>query len=290
MSTEQLTSVNGLDLNYQVHGPDDGAPLLLIAGLGMQMTGWQPGFIDELVARGFRVVRFDNRDSGLSTFLNDAGVPDIAKLYSGETSGASYTLSDMADDAVGVLDAVGIEQAHIVGISMGGMIAQQLVIDHPQRALSLTSIMSTTGDRSVGGATDEATMALMTPVPLESEAALTKLVNDSRIIGSPGFPFDEDAVRARHVAAIQRANNPTGTARQFAAIIASPDRTRALHEVKVPTLVIHGADDPLVNASGGQATADAVPGSRLVLIDGMGHDLPAQLWSRIADEIATLLA
>lgn len=288
MTSETSTEINGLRFTYEVHGSEDAAPLLLVAGLGMQMIGWQPGFIDALVQRGFRVVRFDNRDSGRSSFIDDASTPDIAALHGGDTSSVRYTLTDMAGDAVGLLDALGIAQAHIVGISMGGMIAQQVAIDHPKKVLSLTSIMSTTGDRSVGAATREATAALMTPVPLDHDEALAKLTNDSRIIGSPGFPFDEAAVRARHAAAIERANNPAGTARQFGAIMASPDRTPALRGLSVPALVIHGAEDPLVGLSGGEATARAIPDARLVVIEGMGHDLPEQLWDRLADEISTL--
>ena len=279
---------NGLKVAYDEHGDADAPPLLLVAGLGMQMTGWRDGFIDALVKRGFRVIRFDNRDNGLSTHLSDAPVPDISALMRGDASSVTYTLNDLAADAAGVLDALGIDRAHVVGMSMGGMIVQQLAIDFPQKVASLTSIMSTTGDRSVGAATPEATAALMTPVPLDRAQAIDKLTADSRVIGSPGFRFDEDAVRARHAESFDRSIDPAGTARQFAAIRVSPDRTPALRELSVPTLVIHGKADPLIQLSGGEATAAAIPGSRLVAYDGMGHDLPEELWEQIADEIASV--
>lgn len=285
---ERSIDVNGLTLAYDERGPGDAPPLLLVAGLGAQLTSWHEGFCDDLAAHGFRVIRFDNRDCGRSSWLDDAPVPDIGAVLHGDTSSASYTLVELAADAAGLLDALGIEHAHVVGASMGGMIVQQLAIDHPHKVATLTSIMSTTGDRTVGGATPEATAALMTPLPLEREAALAKLVADSRIIGSPGFPFDEDAVRARHEAALDRGSNPAGTARQLAAIFASPDRSEALRSLQVPTLVVHGEHDPLVAVSGGQATADAVPDARLLTIGGMGHDLPQQVWDDISEAIADL--
>ena len=286
--TEQSVTVNGVDLAYDVRGPAEAPAVLLIAGLGAQLINWRDGFVDVLIERGFRVIRFDNRDIGKSTYFDDAPVPDIGAARGGDTSKASYTMGDMAADAAGLLGALGIDKAHVVGSSMGGMIAQRVAIDHPDKVLSLTSIMSTTGDRSVGEATPEATAALMTPVPLDREQALDKLTADSRIIGSPGFPFDEAATRARHAQAVDRALNPAGTARQFAAIIASPDRTDELRKLDVPTLVVHGSADPLVGVSGGKATAAAIPGARLLVIEGMGHDLPEGTWAEIADAIADL--
>ncbi|WP_228389208.1 alpha/beta fold hydrolase [Cumulibacter manganitolerans] len=284
----QTIEANGLELAFDERGDAGAPPLLLVAGLGMQLTGWRDGFCDALASRGLRVIRYDNRDSGLSTHLDDAPAPDLSAVRGGDLSSVTYTLRDLAADAAGLLDALGIDQAHVVGMSMGGMIVQQLALDFPQRVASLTSIMSTTGDRAVGAATAEATAALMTPVPLDRAQAIDKLTADSRVIGSPGFAFDEEAVRARHAAAFDRAVYPVGTARQFAAIAVSPDRTPALRGLSVPALVIHGADDPLIAVSGGEATAAAIPGSRFVAYDGMGHDLPEELWEQIADEIAQL--
>jgi pimeloyl-ACP methyl ester carboxylesterase len=195
----------------------------------------------------------------------------------------------MAADAVGLLDALGIESAHVVGASMGGMIAQAVAIEHPERVRSLTSIMSTTGDRRVGDATQEAIGALMAPPARTREEAIERAVAGSRIIGSPGYELDEAAVRDRSGRAFDRAHDPLGVARQFVAVLASPDRTPGLRSLRVPTLVIHGREDPLVRLSGGEATAAAIPGSDLVVIDGMGHDLPRALWPRLTDLIIGLV-
>jgi pimeloyl-ACP methyl ester carboxylesterase len=276
---------NGITLFYDTFGDPKNPAILLVMGLGAQMTLWEPAFCEALAARGFHVIRFDNRDVGLSTKIEGGPAPDIARAMTGDASSASYTLWDMADDAAGLLDALGIAKAHIVGASMGGMIVQAIAIRHPDRVLSLTSIMSTTGDREVGQAKPEAMAALLAPPPASREEAIELMVRTTRVIGSPGYPADEAELRKRAGEAYDRANYPAGMARQLVAIIASGDRTEQLKDVRVPTLVIHGEDDPLVTLSGGQATARAVPGAKLLTIPGMGHDMPAQLRDQFVDAI-----
>jgi pimeloyl-ACP methyl ester carboxylesterase len=281
-------NANGIELEYDIHGDDDAPPLLLIMGLSAQMTMWREEFVAELVDRGFRVIRFDNRDIGLSTFFDDAGVPDMASaLTTGQLPPAVYSLDDMADDAAGLLDALGIEAAHIVGASMGGMIAQTFAIRHPDKTISLCSIMSTTGDPSVGQA-DPALIGqmFMAPPPATAEEAEEAGLLATKVIGSPGYPADEGQVRANARAAFERSNHPEGIARQMLAIVHQPDRTPELAKVEVPTLVIHGASDPLVTPSGGEATAAAIPGAELWMQPGVGHDLPPALYAETADRIA----
>jgi pimeloyl-ACP methyl ester carboxylesterase len=210
--------------------------------------------------------------------------------FSGDTSSASYKLSDMAGDTVGLLDALGLDSAHIVGASMGGMIAQAVAIEYPNRLRSLTSIMSTTGDDSVGQARQEALAALLSPAASSRQEAIDRTVSIFRVIGSPGFELDEAELRERAGLAYDRANDPAGVARQLLAIVASGDRTPRLRTIDVPTLVIHGADDPLVSASGGRATAAAIPGAELVILDGMGHDLPRVLWPDMTTRIGELVS
>jgi pimeloyl-ACP methyl ester carboxylesterase len=254
-----------------------------------QMLGWPDELCSALAARRPHVFRFDNRDIGLSTHLDDAPQPDVMAALSGDSSSASYTLSDMADDTVGLLDALELDSAHIVGASMGGMIAQTIAIEHPNRVRSLTSIMSTTGDTTVGQATQEALGALLTEPATSRREAIDRTVSIFRIIGSPGFELDEADLRERAGLSYDRADDPLGVARQLVAIIASGDRTASLRSVHVPTLVIHGADDPLVDVSGGRATAEAVPNAELVIIDGMGHDLPRAIWPEITARIGDLV-
>ena len=258
-------------------------------GLATQMLGWPDGFCAALVARGLQVVRFDNRDVGLSTHLSDAVAPDVMAALSGDSSSASYTLSEMAGDCVGLLDALGLDSAHIVGASMGGMIAQTVAIEHPDRVRSLTSIMSTTGNAAVGQATQEALGVLLSPPATNRQEAVDRTVATFRVIGSPGFELDEPELRERAGLSFDRANDPLGVARQLLAIIASGDRTAALGSLDLPTLVLHGADDPLVDVSGGRATADAVADSELVIFAGMGHDLPQALWPEITKRIDDLV-
>jgi len=276
---------NGLDLEYETFGSADDPALVLVMGLGAQMINWDNDFCGLLAGAGFRVIRFDNRDIGLSTYLDDLPVPDLTALLGGDLSQAPYGLPDMADDVAGLLDALGISQAHLAGASMGGMIVQQFAINHPARLLSLCSIMSTTGDPTVGSATPEALGALMRPAATSREEAIEQGAIGSVIIGSPGFPLSEEERRAKAAASYDRAFHPAGGARQTAAIISSHDRTEGLRTVSVPTLVIHGEADPLVDQSGGKATAAAVPDSELVIIPGMGHDLPRPLWPTFVESI-----
>ncbi|GAC1536736.1 MAG: alpha/beta hydrolase [Acidimicrobiales bacterium] len=280
------TTANGITIHYETQGDPASPPLLLVMGLGAQLTTWPDEFVDLLVARGFFVIRHDNRDVGLSTWLDEAGTPDLAAAVAGNAD-AAYLLSDMADDAVGLLDALGIGSAHIVGASMGGMIAQAIAISHPQRVRSLVSIMSTTGAADVGQPRADIFPLLLRPVPTTREEAIEAGVLAARLTGSTGYPFDEAGARTRSAASYDRAFHPVGTGRQLVAILASGDRTDALGQLAVPTLVIHGEADPLVDVSGGKATAAAIPGSTLHLIPGMGHDLPAGLWERITDDIAS---
>jgi pimeloyl-ACP methyl ester carboxylesterase len=275
--------VNGIDIEYVTSGDPADPPLLLVMGLGAQLIAWPEKFVEQLTARGFYTIRFDNRDSGLSTKFE--GMPDFMALFGGDKSSAPYLVEDMADDALGVLDALGLERAHVVGVSMGGMITQALVIHHPSRFLSATSIMSTTGDVTVGAPSGEAVTAMLRPPAANRDEAIAASLASSKVISSPGFPFDVDLMTRRAAAAYDRSYCPEGTARQLGAILASPDRTDGLRQLKLPFLVIHGEDDPLVNVSGGKATAAAVPEAQLILIPGMGHDLPEATWNRIIDAI-----
>jgi pimeloyl-ACP methyl ester carboxylesterase len=285
---QRATTPQGIEIAYESFGRASDPPVLLVMGLGTQMLGWPDGFCQELVRRGHFVVRFDNRDIGLSTHLHDAPRPDPVAAWSGDLGSASYTLSDMAADTAALLDTLGFDSAHIVGASMGGMIAQTLAIERPERVRSLTSIMSSTGDAQVGQATQAAMTVLMAPPVRSREEAMDRVVESYRVIGSPGYPLDEEALRERARLSFDRAYDPFGVGRQLVAILASGDRTARLRDVRVPALVIHGEQDPLVGASGGRATAAAIPGAELVVIDGMGHDLPQPLWPEIADHIAVL--
>ena len=280
---------SGVDIAYEQFGDLSAPPVLLVMGLATQMLGWPDEFCSALVTRGLRVIRFDNRDVGLSTHLHDARPPDVMAALSGDASSATYTLSDMATDSVGLLDGLGLDSAHIVGASMGGMIAQTIVIEHPDRVRSLTSIMSTTGDASVGQARPEALGALLSAPATSRQEAVDRTVAIFRVIGSPGFELDEADLRERARLAYDRADDPLGVARQLLAIVASGDRTASLRSVSVPTLVLHGGDDPLVDVSGGRATADVIPEAELVIFDGMGHDLPRALWSEITARIGAVV-
>ena len=262
-----------IDIAYERFGDPEAPPVVLVMGLGGQMLGWPAGFCQLLVERGLQVIRFDNRDVGLSTHLHDAPPPDVMAVVGGDTSSASYTLSDMAADTAGLLDALGIDSVHIVGVSLGGMIAQVLAIEHPDRIRSLTSISSSTGDPAVGQATPEALQPFAAPPPETREEAMDLAVAIFRAIGSPAFPLDERAVRERAGASYDRGSDPVGVGRQLVAALASPDRTPDLSSVGAPALVLHGAQDPLVDVSGARATAEALPNAQLVVIDGMGHDL-----------------
>lgn len=274
---------NGIDIEHVTSGDPADPPLLLVMGLGSQLISWPPGFVDQLTRRGFFTIRYDNRDGGLSTKFD--GTPDFGALLGGDPSSAPYHVEDMADDAAALLTELGIDRAHVVGVSMGGMITQALAINHAARVLTACSIMSTTGDIAVGAPTAEAVTALMRPVANSREEAVAASVAGSKVISSPGFPFDVELMTRRAEMAYDRCYCPQGTARQLGAILGSPDRTDGLRGVRIPFLVIHGEEDALVNVSGGQATAAAVPGSRLILIPGMGHDLPELVWDQIIDAI-----
>ena len=284
-----MADVGEVTLAYETFGDRAVPPVLLIMGLATQMLGWPDEFCSALAGRGLFVVRFDNRDIGLSTHLHDAPPADVMAAFAGDTSSPSYTLSDMAADAAGLLEALGIESAHVVGISMGGMIAQTMAIEHSARVRSLTSIMSTTGDRSVGTATEAAMAVLLAAPATNRDEAMQRAVTTYRVIGSPGYPFDEERVRDVAARSYDRAYDPPGVGRQLLAILASGDRTPRLADVRTPTLVIHGADDPLVDVSGGRATAQAIPGAKLVVLEGMGHDLPRDLWPVLVDHITDLV-
>jgi pimeloyl-ACP methyl ester carboxylesterase len=283
---ELTARANGIELAYEAFGDPADPTVLLVMGLGVQMLGWDADFCQLLAERGFCVVRFDNRDVGRSTKIEGGPPPDIMAAAGGDVSSAGYTLDEMADDCVGLLDHLGVEGAHVVGASQGGMIAQALAIRHSERVSSLVSIMSTTGDRAVGQPHPEALPALLTRPPPDRARFADFVVGAWRVIGSPGFALDEEALRARARASYDRGIHPDGTARQLVAILASGDRTEALRRLDVPTVVIHGTDDPLIDVSGGEATAAAIPGARLELIRGMGHDLPRQLWPRFVELIA----
>ncbi|MGH9171238.1 MAG: alpha/beta fold hydrolase [Acidimicrobiales bacterium] len=280
-----VADANGVELYYETYGQDTDPPMLLVCGLGMQLVVWDEAWFEALVRRGYYVVAFDNRDAGLSTHLVEAGIPDLMALLEGGDPNVTYLLSDMADDAAAVLDATGVESAHILGISMGGMIAQALAISYPGRVRSICSIMSTTGDPNVGQADQAAAEALLAVSGTTREDAMEGALKAFGIIGSPGFPADEDRVRRLAGLSYDRDREPTGIARQLGAILASADRTEALGHLTMPALVIHGTSDPLVNPSGGRATAAAIPGAKLVMVEGMGHDLPTQIWDMVLDEV-----
>jgi pimeloyl-ACP methyl ester carboxylesterase len=285
---------NGLEIAYEEIGARDGRPLVLVMGLGVSLVFWEDGFCAMLAERGHRVIRFDNRDVGHSTKLDALGVPNVAEamtaLETGTPISGPYLLTDMARDTIGLMDALGIERAHVVGASMGGMIAQTMAIDHPQRLRSMTSIMSTTGSPSLPLGKPEAMAVLVRPPVPERSAYVDQAVEIWRVIGSPGFPFDERRIRARAAAHFDRGYHPPGIARQLVGVVASGDRTEALGKVSTPSLVIHGVDDPLVPVEAGKATAAAIPDASLLLIEGMGHDMPREVWPRIVDAISGLTA
>jgi pimeloyl-ACP methyl ester carboxylesterase len=271
---------NGLTIEYEEFGERNAPPVLLIMGLGAQMILWHEEFCGQLAARGYRVIRFDNRDVGKSTWLDHLAVPDMMAMVSAallrQPINAPYLLGDMAADATHLLNDLGIESAHIVGASMGGMIAQ--------------SIMSSTGDPNLPPPQPNAISALMGPLPTTREESIERGLTVFRAIGSPGFPFDEAAIRERAALSYDRGLNPSGVMRQMAAILASGSRSEALRSVRAPALVIHGKDDPLVPLAAGKDTAANIPGAELLVIDGMGHDMPRAVWPRLVDAISALIA
>ena len=274
-----------VELEYDTFGDPAAEPLVLVMGLGTQMTAWPEPFCAALADNGFHVIRFDNRDIGLSSLIEAEARPDLGAILTGDPSSAAYLLADLAADTVGLLDALAIPAAHLVGASMGGMIVQQLAIDHPDRVLSLCSIMSTTGDRAVGQPAQEILPFLIAPPPANRQEAIDRGLEFLEAIGSPAYPTDPDELRRRIGEGYDRSHRPDGTFRQLAAILASPDRTAALASVTVPAAVIHGDSDRLGDVSGGHATAAALPHTEPLIIEGMGHDLPVQVWGTIIDAI-----
>ncbi|MGH8428644.1 MAG: alpha/beta fold hydrolase [Gammaproteobacteria bacterium] len=276
-----------IDIAYQRLGKLDAPIVLLIMGVAGQSIHWPDAFCRALVDRGLQVIRFDNRDAGLSTHLTDAPPPNLPAALAGDLKSVSYTLSHMAGDAVGLLDALALDKAHVIGASMGGQIAQMIAIEHPHRVLSLTSMMSTTGSMSVGQPSKEVLRDLFAgPRAITRDQVIQQTLRAMRAVGSPGYPSDESEVAARAGRAYDRSHDPIGSARQAIATVASGDRTEHLRHLQVPTLVIHGLADYMCDVSGGRATAEAIPGAELVLIEGMGHDLPPGLQSQLATRIA----
>jgi pimeloyl-ACP methyl ester carboxylesterase len=283
---------DSIEIEYDTFGSPSDPALLLVMGFTAQMTAWDENFCQLLAKGGRFVIRFDNRDTGLSTKLDgqEVDLPAILGVLFGDGSTemppVPYTLSDFSSDAFGVLDALGIEKAHIAGASMGGMIVQTMAIEHPERVLTMTSIMSTTGEREYGQAAPEAMAALLTPPPTERDAYVENSASAWKVFASPRY-YDADKVKVRAAASFDRMFYPEGAPRQMAAIAASGDRTDGLRALKVPTLVIHGAADTLITPSGGLRTAELIPGANLLLLSDMGHDLPEPLWPLIVDSIVS---
>lgn len=274
-----VASVGPLDLHYETFGDPTAPTLLLVMGLGAQLLAWDAALCRRFVGAGFHVVRYDHRDIGLSTYLDDFPPDPVSHTV-------RYSLDDLADDAVGLLNALGVDVAHVAGASMGAMVSQLMVLRHRSRVRSLASIMGTTGDPSVGGSRPEATAALLAPAPGPGDAGVVDgLIALQHVLASPAFPLTDRQRRSFAERSFRRAHHPAGALRQLSAVMAAPDRTARLSDLDVPTVVIHGDADPLIDVSGGRATADAIPGARLVVIEGMGHDLPAAIWPNLVEEI-----
>ncbi|WP_422357203.1 alpha/beta fold hydrolase [Qipengyuania flava] len=284
------TTANGIEIHYEEQGDPAAPAMLLIMGFGAQLTLWPDELVEALAAQGFRVIRYDNRDVGLSQKFDGVKAPGLVKMTLlskiGFTPKVPYTLADMADDGVGLLDALGIERAHIVGASMGGMIAQHVAARHPDRCLSLTTVFSTTGNPKLPPARPEAMKALITRPDSTEEGVLVEHgMMLARTIGSPGYPAPEDRLRERTLASVRRSFYPEGPTRHLSAIVADGDRRAMLRDIAVPTLVLHGEDDPLVPCEGGRDTAASIPGAKLKTIPGWGHDLPLELVDELAGAI-----
>jgi pimeloyl-ACP methyl ester carboxylesterase len=281
---------NGIELVYDTFGEPDAPPMLLIMGLGCQMIDWKDEFCSLLAGKGFRVIRFDNRDVGQSTCFEEGGHPQIGEMIEamqrGEAVEAPYLLSDLVADTIGLLDALGIEKAHVVGLSMGGMIAQLMAAGHPDRVLTLTSIMSTTGEPGLPVSTPAAWTCLTAPLETELRPFLEQYVAKWSVYAGPKYPIDPEMARDHATRLFERGTHSAGRDRQMAAILASGSRREALRSVTCPALVIHGDSDPVVRIEAGKATADAIGGAELLVIEGMGHDLARGVWLRVADAIA----
>jgi pimeloyl-ACP methyl ester carboxylesterase len=281
---EQIASVSDeIDLCFETFGEPGDPAMLLVMGLGTQMLGWPDAFCEQLAARGRFVIRYDNRDVGRSTHFTGQRPPTVKQLLTRSRTCAAYSLADMAQDGIDLLDHLEMPRAHVVGVSMGGMIAQTMAARHPRRVLSLASLMSNTGHYWRGMPGLRAYPIFLRRPAGDLAAAIDSVVATFRTIGSPDYPFDEDEIRDIAVRSYERGYDPAGAGRQLAAILAAGDRTRELAAITAPTLVVHGTRDVMVTPSGGRATARAIKGSRLVLIDGMGHDLPRELWGRLID-------
>jgi pimeloyl-ACP methyl ester carboxylesterase len=294
MTLNEQTATNvgpsAIEIAYERRGNLTDPMVLLIMGVAAQLVHWPDGFLDALLNRGLQVIRFDNRDSGHSTHVEDAPKPDLPAALAGDLSSAAYTLSHMAADAVGLLDALELDAAHVVGASLGGAIAQTIAIEHPARIRSLTSMMSTTGDMTIGQCHPETLKAVFGGPPATTrQAVIDRAVRAFSIIGSPAYPTDPADIAERAGLAWDRDHDAVAIARQAVASVASGDRTSQLQQLDAPALVIHGLADTMCDVSGGRATAAAIPGAELVLIDGMGHNLPPGLWERIADHIAEIV-
>ncbi len=279
-----------VELCYQTFGDPDDEPLLLVMGLGGPMTWWDTELCVMLAEAGFYVVRYDNRDTGRSTRI-PARVrrSHLVRAFGGRKVRAPYSMSDLAGDAVALMDHLGLESAHVAGISMGGMIAQTVAIEHPKRVRSLSSIMSTTGKRSVGWQDPRLIPALIAPRKPGRESYVATSVAFWDVIGSPGYPADRDRLATRAGETFDRGYSASGVMRQMLAILQQPDRTHRLRSLRVPALVVHGMADKMVHVSGGRSTAAAIPGAELVLIEGMGHDLPPTVWPRIVEAVVGLV-
>ena len=283
---------NNLTIEFETFGEPDAKPLLLVMGLGAQMIAWDENFCQQLADAGHFVIRYDNRDVGLSTYFDDHGVPDFKELAVELMTKGSvevpYTLDDMAMDGISLLVELGIEQAHICGASLGGMIVQAMAINHGNRILSMTSIMSTTGNPDLPPAHPEAMEALTSERADDTQHAMNRAVEVSKIIGSTGFERDEERIRTKALESYDRAYYPDGVTRQMAAVMAHGDRRPGLNQLQLPCLVIHGDIDPLVPVTGAQDTHQNVPGAELMIIEGMGHDMPKGAWHQIVEGITSL--
>lgn len=287
-----IANVNGVDIWHDVIGPETGKPILLISGVGTQSTRWKDDFVARLVARGYRAIKMDNRDIGLSQKFTEHGLPDykqiLADKAAGRTPDIPYTLSDMAADGAALLDHLAIEKAHVCGFSMGGMIVQLMAIEHPHKVASMISVMSNSGNPDLPRATDAAMAALTRPRPdalTDREGAIRSRIETDLVIGSPAFPIPEAQLRADAEADLDRSIHPTGFARQYAAILATRDRRAELQRLTMPVSVIHGTDDPLVPVTGGRDTAANCPTAEMIEIPGMGHNFPPEVYDAVLDGI-----